>query len=102
MVRCRNCGQHEYPKVGKPGATWSFNGDRTTPTFSPSMNELVNGPGPDHRPDIDTMRCHFTITNGMIQYHDDCTHELRGVTATLQEWPQGHLEYYETLLKADA
>jgi hypothetical protein len=87
VIRCRACNWHEFPKSGKPGASWTFNGDFERPTFTPSMNELVNGPGPDNRPDIPTRRCHFIVTDGQIQFCGDCTHELAGQAMPLEHWP---------------
>ncbi len=89
MIRCPACNWHEFPKVGKPGASWTFNGDRERPTFTPSMNELINGPGEHHRPDVPTRRCHFIVTDGQIQFCGDCTHELNGKTMPLEHWNQG-------------
>lgn len=83
MIRCPKCRWHEYPKNGKPGASWTFNGDVSSPTFTPSMNEAV-GPFPNG----EIRRCHFTVTSGQIKFHDDCTHDLKGQTLQLEAWPQ--------------
>ncbi len=81
QVGCHHCGHHYFPKERlRNGSSWTFNGDTDRPTFSPSMNELVNGPGPEHREGVATTRCHFTITEGRITYHGDCTHALAGKT----------------------
>jgi hypothetical protein len=44
------------------------------PTVSPSILFC---------PDEPARRCHSFITNGMIQYLDDCHHALRGQTVAL-------------------
>ena len=61
-------------------ATWTFNGDFAAPTFMPSM--LVQG-----RNDSEGLYfcCHSFVTNGRIQFLDDCTHELRGQTVSLPD-----------------
>ncbi len=63
MFECRNDGKHP---------SWSFNGNMESPTFTPSLCY------PDRR-------CHLTVTDGKIKYHDDCTHSLVGQTINLPE-----------------
>lgn len=99
MIRCpvEKHTYHVFPKVGRPGASWTFNGDMEKPTFRPSMNELVNGPGKHHNESCPTWRCHFTVTDGMIEYHGDCTHDLVGKTLPLEHWPPERVEEYRLL-----
>ncbi len=92
MIRCKNCGWHEFPKAGRPGASWTFNGNFERPTFSPSMNECLNPKdSKDYRPDCDTRRCHFIVTDGQISYCGDCTHGLRG-SMPLEPWPDAEVK----------
>lgn len=89
---------------------WSFNGDLTRPTISPSvlatgrhwvlddpsapaMFEDVPGlPGVrrDARPGhfVETV-CHSFITDARIQFLTDSTHALAGQTVDLPAWPIG-------------
>jgi hypothetical protein len=99
--RCRTEGWHEFSKVGRPNATWTFNGNMVKPTFSPSMNELCNGPGTHHHPEYPTTRCHFTVTDGRIQYHGDCTHDLKGQTLDLEPWPEATVRSYKASKEAE-
>jgi hypothetical protein len=99
MIKCPNCGWHEYPKVGRPQATWSFNGNLQSPTFSPSMNEGLNQPGPHFNPEHPSRRCHFTVTNGQIKFHDDCTHGFKGQTLPLESWPDSEVAMHAFALK---
>jgi hypothetical protein len=55
---------------------WQFNGDLEKPTFRASM--LVNQSDP-------LTRCHSFVTDGMIQFLDDCAHELKGQTVPLED-----------------
>lgn len=98
MIRCAACQWHEFPKepLRSNGHKWTFNGDLFEPTFSPSMNIHFNPPGPHHNPHCKTSRCHFTVTGGVISYHGDCTHELRG-DHPLLAWPADRVEYYAEL-----
>lgn len=51
---------------------WTWNGNIEYPTLKPSV--LVT------RPDN---RCHSFINDGYVQFLDDCTHELKGMTVEL-------------------
>lgn len=95
MIKCQNCQWHEFPKVGKPGASWQFNGDLALPTFTPSMNELV-GPYPDGT----SRRCHFIVTNGQIKYCGDCSHSLANQIIPLLPWEQAEIDYYKLILES--
>ncbi len=73
---CPGCQELHAFAVDQPlsnGARWSFNGDIEKPTFSPSMNYVGH--------------CHYTITAGMIQFHGDSVHALKGQTVPLPELP---------------
>jgi hypothetical protein len=88
MIRCPECNWHEFPKQRlSNGAAWTFNGDVEKPTFSPSMNECINPTGsPHHQPDIPTKRCHFIVTDGIINFCGDCTHGSAGKSMPLEHW----------------
>ncbi len=60
--------------------SWTFNGDVDKPTVSPSIlvnNNLANPESP---------KCHSFVRDGMIQFLDDCTHELAGQTVEIPDW----------------
>lgn len=87
-IKCPECNWHEFPKHRlSNGASWTFNGDYQKPTFSPSMNECINPTdSPDHRPDVPTKRCHFIVTDGVINFCGDCTHAFAGKSMPLEHW----------------
>ena len=60
-----------------PGPDWAWNHDLERPTISPSI--LVQGG--------ENMRCHSYVTDGQIQFLNDCTHSLAGQTVPLPDWP---------------
>lgn len=71
-IFCPGCGcAHAFDE------RWTFNGDLEKPTFGPSM--LVNKSIPERR-------CHSFVTDGKIQFLDDCFHELKGQTVELPDW----------------
>lgn len=62
---------------------WDFNGDINNPTFTPSLlNRTGSFAEPTYidPPDIPPTRCHLFVTNGVINYCGDCTHEYNGKT----------------------
>jgi hypothetical protein len=74
--------------------TWTFNGDFEKPTFSPSI--LVRGTQPITDEEHDLIMagkhveprqfvCHSFVTDGDIQYLNDCTHVLAGQTVDLKD-----------------
>jgi len=70
MVLCPGCKDtHIFD------SRWTFNGDMEKPTFRASM--LVNQDDPKSR-------CHSFVTDGQIQFLDDCFHELKGKTVPLE------------------
>ena len=75
---CR-CGHGFKVSGGEP--TWEFNGDMVCPTIRPSVRVTVGHGG--IRPDE---ICHSQVTDGMIHFYDDSTHEMRGQTVALTAW----------------
>ena len=59
------------PDVNGREGGWQFNMDFEKPTVTPSI--LVCGSMPERR-------CHSFITDGKIQFLDDCFHSLKGQT----------------------
>lgn len=92
---CEGCKQNHMVNEG-----WTFNGDFVKPTFTPSI--LVrsghymdghtgdscwctwNTAHPDDPAPFKCYRCHSYVTDGKIQYLNDCTHELAGQTIDLK------------------
>jgi len=79
---CPGCKSHHGVWVkerGENSAQWSYNEDPDKPTFSPSIlvrwTRTTDG--------TTDFVCHSFVTNGMIKYLDDCTHELKGQTVEL-------------------
>lgn len=84
LVECPACGYgHLFRTVpgnhGEP--VWSFNGDRDSPTFSPSM--LVNSRA--HVTDPNTILCHSFVRNGKFEFLSDCSHAMAGQTVEIAE-----------------
>lgn len=78
VFHCPGCGYGHPFEVDAPnGAGWTWNLSKDRPTFSPSL--LVSGQDP-------ATRCHSFVTDGRIQFLDDCWHDLRGQTVDLPEW----------------
>ncbi|CCF19162.1 conserved protein of unknown function [Pseudorhizobium banfieldiae] len=98
MFWCPGCDGAHQIRVGEgDGPGWSWNGDPERPTFRPSI--LVQGHEPltdeEHEAimsgkvnGVQTRRivCHSFVTDGKIQFLNDCTHELAGQTVDLPDF----------------
>lgn len=104
MFHCPGCRENHMIYIEQtfdcgPHPVWSFNGDGNAPTFTPSI--LVQGSAwvpPVVPGNIDAWRanpweqsrvemtCHSFVTDGRIQFLDDCTHSLAGQTVDLPDW----------------
>lgn len=51
--------------------SWQFNNDPINPTFTPSIK--IGD------------KCHYNIVDGLIIYHEECTHELMGKTVEMED-----------------
>lgn len=58
---------------------WTYNGDGNSPTIRASI--LVRG----HNDLVGDFICHSFVTDGKIQFLNDCTHALAGQTVELPE-----------------
>ena len=97
MINCPYCGWHVIPNK----RNWKFNGNYEKPTFTPSIDETSNPPGhKDYRPDVPTRRCHFTITDGKMTLHKNCTHGLKSTTVDMKPFEQSKIDYYASLKEA--
>lgn len=107
---CQGCKSWHTIKVkGEGHPRWEWNGNVEMPTFKPSV--LVAGrdftekgwadydawieagcpkPAPTFE-GVDT-RCHTFITDGMVQFLNDCTHEYAGQTLPLPDFPETQTE----------
>jgi hypothetical protein len=70
---CPGC-KYEHPyEVPR----WTWNGSMEKPTFSPSL--LCNQHDDQHR-------CHLFVVEGIIQYCNDCYHDLKGKYVIMYDW----------------
>lgn len=90
-IWCQGCNTYHQIATKEPfsnGAVWTFNGDMDRPTFTPSLLVKTGSfasPGFIDPPEIPPTLCHSFITNGMIQFLGDCTHNLKNQTLELPE-----------------
>jgi hypothetical protein len=80
-------------------ANWTFDGNVTSPTFSPSVlitgkeTVKVNGKWTgewvlDVKGNAVESRCHYFLKEGKLEYLSDCTHKLAGQTIPLPPLPE--------------
>jgi|ERR1035437_2051273 hypothetical protein len=101
---CPGCKEsHQVMYGAGNGPRWNWNGNVDKPTFTPSIlvrtGHYCQRPGvdscwctwnaenPDDLVDFKCMLCHSYITDGNIQFLNDCTHELAGQTVPLPTYP---------------
>lgn len=68
---CLHCYNVNHPS----GPNWKFDGNFEKPTFTPSLRYLGGPTG---------TRCHFFVTNGIIDYCGDNPHSFNGQKVPLQ------------------
>ena len=61
------------------GPLWTFNGDYEKPTIRASVLTQWNIKDKPHV-------CHSFITDGKIEFLNDCTHELAGQTVEMEDY----------------
>lgn len=106
---CPGCNESHTIRI-TPGSphSWGYNNNPESPTFTPSV--LVTGRKFTDKGDADyaawyaagfpknedgsspefetvDVRCHTFVTNGLIQFLDDCSHDLARQTVPLPDWP---------------
>lgn len=102
---CQGCEQCHSVVIEGPGA-WGFNGDHDKPTFTPSVLVRVghyaagqegkrcwcdhNRENPGDPDPFRCVVCHTFITDGMVQFLGDCTHQFAGQTLPLPDLPDAH------------
>lgn len=83
---CTACDHiHPLPYHG-----WDYNNDPERPTFSQSFEHTLHDYY-DGRIDGYVQAsgiCHYTITGGRIQYHNNCTHTFAGKTVDMVVLPE--------------
>ena len=65
----------------RTGGVWNWNGDRETPTFTPSLKITYPLEGGKS-----LKICHFFVEAGQIRYLSDCTHGLKGKTVQMEDY----------------
>lgn len=102
---CQGCKKaHTVIVEGEEHPKWDWNGDVQKPTFRPSVlatfrdftekgwadwNAWIDSGHPEPAPEFEAqdIRCHTFITDGMVQFLNDCTHEFAGQTLPLPDLP---------------
>lgn len=78
---CPGCEEHHtFTTMRDAKPCWNFNGDMDKPTFTPS---LLYPSKP--------VRCHLFLTDGKLQFLNDCGHNLKGQTVDLPPIPEDRL-----------
>lgn len=102
---CPGCNQsHEITiESGRGRPVWTYNNNPVKPTFQPSVLARCGHYSPNYDgehcwcayykenpqevQDFKCFQCHSFVTDGQIQFLDDCSHSLVGQTVPLPVWP---------------
>ena len=83
---CPGCNGGHFltvkPYAAENGASWEFNGNLDKPTFRPSVLSRVDFDSAVNKPSI---VCHSFVTDGKIEFLNDCTHSKAGQTLELSD-----------------
>jgi hypothetical protein len=77
---CEGCDELHVIRFVNGLHTWD--GNIVRPTFSPSV--FYEQKGADGREHV----CHTFIRDGLVQFLDECTHHLAGLTLPLPDLPE--------------
>lgn len=93
VFRCPGCKMNHQLNINVDSGSpvWYWNSDKVKPTFTPSILATWKEPSddpllfgdPTH--DINKV-CHSFVTDGKIQFLNDCTHGFAGMTIDLIPW----------------
>jgi hypothetical protein len=100
MFWCPGCdGMHGIRVGDGSGPRWGYNGDPEKPTFTPSiLSQYDRAHPPVNAENLEEWKrvpwvqtkvhevCHSFVTDGRIQFLNDCTHELAGQTVDIPDW----------------
>ena len=67
-------------------SNWTWNGRTDAPTLRPSIRTHWQAGDGDGNPGLDIV-CHSFVCDGVVQFLDDCTHELAGQFVELEDLP---------------
>lgn len=88
MFNCPACNSTHCINF-HPTRMWTVTGTDDKPTFYPSVS-VTTGRAVDPtfipQEGDPPERCHSYVTDGRIQFLDDCTHALKGQTVDLPDW----------------
>ncbi len=79
--RCPGCkGEHAVPVLvnKKQANRWEWNGDLEKPTIRPSVKHTYPESFYQAHPNVKHFCCHYHITNGVLEYCGDCSHDQSG------------------------
>jgi hypothetical protein len=82
LWHCPGCDRsHGVPVVG--GRAWGWNKSLSSPTLTPSVHVHGHPTSPPFKPQPN---CHCLMTDGRLQFLDDCGHALAGQTVEMEAW----------------
>jgi hypothetical protein len=88
---CPGCGCGHMIRISGAHPVWEWNGDLNNPTVSPSIR-ISYPANPNALEEFKEWRlercCHMFVKDGKIQFLNDCTHLLAGLTVDIPDWEE--------------
>lgn len=94
---CPGCkGHHSIPVLigKKEDKVWEWNGNLVKPTTAPSVKHFYPDSYYKEHPGLAQFCCHYFIRDGVIDYCDDCTHELKGQKLPLPTFSEAEVKMH--------
>ena len=87
VFKCHAHGTHLVEAL-----RWHFNNNLDKPTISASVRHYaMRLPGST----VDRTHCHYSIADGVIQYHGDCPHAFADKTLELLDFTEDEIEHFK-------
>lgn len=95
--KCPACGWHGIPvKVNvKEDNSWQWNGNLDKPTITPSVNHYYPESAYEQHPGLKRYRCHYIITDGIMNFCADCTHDKSGQSIIMVDYTDEEIKMRE-------
>lgn len=96
---CPGCKRIHTVRVDGPPSIpgnhkWQLTGTPDNPSLHPSVRFFYPESAYKDNPDLPWYQCHYNVKNGRLEFHSDCSHELKGQTIDMPELTESQLEFY--------
>lgn len=96
---CPGCERIHAARVDGPPAMpgnwrWILTGTPDNPSLHPSVRHSYPESAYENNPGLPRYQCHYMVTNGVLEFFDDCTHQFKGQKIPMPELTDEQLQSY--------